>query len=520
MTGTRMTRGAWRAAWLSLVLVPPAATGQETDYGELRRWVDAHRGAVVHELVPLLAIPNVASDAPNIRRNADLLVLMLERRGMEARLLETGGPPLVYGELDVPGATTTLLVYCHYDGQPVDADRWIGHAPWDPVLREGPLESSPAIRRWPGPEDAYADDWRIYARSASDDKAPIVALLAALDALDAQGLAPSARLKVLLDGEEEAGSPRLLAALRAHADLLEADVAIFADGPVHPSGRPSVGMGVRGIVTAELTVYGPKVSLHSGHYGNWAPNPAERLAELLATMQDAGGRVTIDGWYDDVLPLLPADEEALARLPDDPSELRSLGIAEPEGEGRSRWEMVTLPSLNVRGLRSAWVGEEARTIVPDRATSSLDFRLVPDIRPEDQVARFVAHVERQGYRVVRGEPDDSMRLAHPRLARIVAGAGYPAVRTTLGHPRARSLIAELRRAHGGELVVIPTYGGSIPGHLFPDVLGAAFVNLPIVNPDNNQHGPNENVRLGHLFEGVATLAAALRAPWGEPRGLP
>ncbi len=508
----RIAAGALAAVvWLTAAA---PAVAQDSDYDAIRSWVEAHQAPVVEELVTLLSIPNVASDLPNIRRNADLLVEMLEERGIEARLLETGGPPVVFGELNVPGASTTVLFYCHYDGQPVDPAAWVGHSPWEPVLREASLAEGAGIRPWPeGPEARYEDDWRIYARSASDDKSPIVGLLAAIDALRAQGLELTANVKFLFEGDEEIGSPHLPEALRAHADLLAADVAIFADGPVHPSGAPSVGMGVRGIVTAEITVYGPAQPLHSGHYGNWAPNPAERLIELLATTQDETGRVTIEGWYEDVVPLGPADSAALETLPDDPAELRELAIAEPEGEGRSRWEMVTLPSFNVRGIRSGWVGEEARTIVPDRAIASLDLRLVPDVRPRDQVELFIAHVRRQGYHVVSEEPDLETRLAHPRLAKVVSRDGYPAVRTPLDHPAARTLVGELRRAHAEELVVIPTYGGSIPGYLFPEVLGAAFVNLPIVNPDNNQHSPNENLRLGHFFEGIISLAAALRAPW-------
>ncbi|MFQ5678193.1 MAG: M20/M25/M40 family metallo-hydrolase [Gemmatimonadota bacterium] len=491
---------------------------QDADYGRLRRYVRNHEKAIVERLMAFLSIPNVAVDLPNMRRNAEQVERMLRLRGAETRLLQTGGPPLVYGEIRSPASTVTVLFYAHYDGQPADPSRWVGHEPWEPILRAGPLESHPEPIPIPPTGEAIDRNWRVYARSASDDKAPIVALMTALDGLRDQELRPTANLKFLFDGEEEAGSPHLAAAMRTHRSLLAADVAIFADGPVHPSNAPTLALGVRGIVTVELTVYGPRRPLHSGHYGNWAPNPAERLAELLASMQDDSGRVTIEGWYDDVRPLSAADRAALAHLPDDPAELDALGVPEPEGDGRSRWEMVTLPSFNVRGLRSGWVGGEARTIVPDRAVASLDFRLVRDVRPEAQVARFLRHLRRRGYHVIEEEPDEAARRAHPRLARVTVSDGYPAARTPADDPLARALLAELRRATGRETVVVPTLGGSVPAYLFPELLGATFLGLPIVNPDNNQHSPNENLRLGNLFDGIVSLAGAMRAGWEEVVG--
>jgi acetylornithine deacetylase/succinyl-diaminopimelate desuccinylase-like protein len=484
---------------------PPAAQ-------EVAAYVEAHRLEIAAELIDFLALPNVAADTEDIRRNAVRLLEMMERRGIRTQLLEADGPPMVFGEIEVPGATRTILFYCHYDGQPADPTRWVGHEPWEPVLRNGTLESSPETFSLPAAGSAIEDDWRIYARSASDDKSPIIALLTALDALEAAGLAPTSNLKFIFEGDEEAGSPNLDLMVRENADLLAADIAVIADGPRHSSGRPTAVFGVRGIVSVELTVYGPTVPVHSGHYANWAPNPAEALAELLATTQAEDGSVTIAGWYVDVLPLGPADTAALAALPDEEEERLRLGIARPEGGGRSRWEMVTLPSFNVRGMRSAWVGDQARTIVPDRAIASLDFRLVRDIQPSDQVERFIGHVQEQGYHVVYDEPDLETRQAHSKLAKIESSQGYPAVRTPLDDPAARSVADAVRAGTGVEPVVIPTHGGSVPGYVFPDYLGAAFVLLPIVNPDNNQHSPNENLRLGHLFDGISILAAVMLMP--------
>ncbi len=514
----RLGRRAVLSVVAGVFAMAPAvpAAGQETaeQAAAVRRYVDGHRAEIVSDLVDLLAIPNVAADSADIRRNAALIRRMMEARGIETRLIETGGSPAVYGELPVEGAKRTLLIYAHYDGQPVDSTKWTGTTPFAPVLRKGTLESAPEPVPLPAQSDAYDPEWRIYARSASDDKAPIVSMLHALDALRAAGLKPSMNVKFLFEGEEEAGSPNLESAVRANADLLRADVAIVADGPVYPSNAPTVSFGARGIASAQITVYGPVHPLHSGHYGNWAPNPAERLAELLATMQDSTGAVTIPGWYDDVVPPGPPEQaafRALAAMPEEEAERKALGVAAPEGGGRSRWEMVMRPSLNVDGLRSGWVGAESRTIIPDVAIASLDMRLVPNVEPGAQIRRLVAHVEAQGYTVIDRDPDLDTRLAHPKLAKVTSSGGYPAVRTPLDDPAARGLIAALHAAAGADLVVIPTMGGSVPGYIFPRYLHATFVGLPIVNPDNNQHSPNENVRLGNLFRGVELFAAALRA---------
>ncbi len=543
-----MSRGGRCLGLLALFIAGAAPLGGQTppEVTAVRRWTASHEGDVVALLRRLLEIPNVAADPAGLRANADTIRAWLAARGVDAQVLpEEDGAPLVFGELKAPGARRTLLLYAHYDGQPVAPAQWVGTTPFRPVLRAGSLATSPAILPWPT-DGRYQPDWRIYARSASDDKAPIVAMLMALDALRASGLRPSVNLKFLFEGEEEAGSPHLEASLRRQADLLRSDMAIVADGPVHPSGRPTVSFGARGIVDAELTVYGALRPLHSGHYGNWAPNPAERLAALLAAAKDSTGRVLVPGWYDGMAPIGAGERAALAALaalPDNEEERNELGIARPlagaagagtgagaaagAGTGRgtgagmgtvagtgtgapTRWELVLYPSLNVDGVRSAFTGPEARTIIPDSATANLDFRLVAGIPPAVQVRRFADFVRAQGYFLVDSVPDRATRLAHARIARLHAGSGYPAVRTALDDPAARAVVPALRRVAGDSLVVIPTMGGSVPGYVFPQLLGATYVGLPIVNPDNNQHAENENLRLGNLFDGIASFAAVMR----------
>src|SRR5574337_1025128 len=351
---------------LSLALYPAHAQKSNPTQGahvaaQAREYHKANEHRIVCELTELLAIPNVAADTPNIQRNAGKVVEMLERRGIQTRRLPVPGRgPVVFGRLDTPGATRAVIFYCHYDGQPVAAGQWRDTKPFEPALRDASIEAGGKLIPFPEPPTPYQDDWRLYARSASDDKAPIVALLAALDALRARNIPLAVNLKLVLDGEEEDGSPNLERVMLAHRELLAGDLLVVADGPVHQSGRPLVFFGNRGILDVELAVYGPVRPLHSGHYGNWAPNPAMRLAQLLATMKDADGRVRIEGFYDDVAPLGEAERRAIAAVPDNDARLaREMGFAQPDGGGKQLVELIHLPSLNVRGLRSADVGKEA-----------------------------------------------------------------------------------------------------------------------------------------------------------------
>ncbi len=485
-----------------------------------RSYVASHQAEIALELRDIVAIPNVASDRPNILRNVDALVSMMERRGVTTHVLEAGGPPVVYGEIGDP-AQPTVLFYCHYDGQPVDPAEWAQDHPWTPVLRTESMEAGGSdVSSWPEPGDAVDPAWRLYARGASDDKAPIVALMHMLDAWSEAGIAPPNRVKFLFEGEEEAGSPHLGDLVREHRDLLEADLVVMADGPIHPSGRPTVDFGLRGMASARLTVYGPIVPLHSGHYGNWAPNPAMRLAQLVATMKGPSGEVMVEGWEDDVVPFGPEEWAALERYPhDDEVRRKQLQLGSLDGGGETRLALISRPSLNVRGLQSLFVGAQARTAIPDVAVAELDLRLVSGNRPDRQVEKLVRHIEAQGYTVVREEPDSALRVNTPRLARVEARGGYPAGRTRLSEVAARGLIAALAAAGLGEPVISPTMGGSGPAWVYTEILGAPFAVVPTVNHDNNQHARNENVRLGHVFRAVEILAATATAelrPEQEP----
>jgi acetylornithine deacetylase/succinyl-diaminopimelate desuccinylase-like protein len=481
---------------------------------EVRDYRMANEDRIMRELREFLAIPNIASDTPNIQKNAAHLVGMLEARGIEAHLLPiTGRGPVVFGKLISPEAKRTVIFYAHYDGQPVDAAAWTDGQPFEPALRDAAIEAGG--KRIPFPENsgshgaAYNDDWRVYARSSSDDKSPIVALLAALDALREKRIPLAVNLKVILEGEEEAGSTHLQSTLELHKNLLGGDLLITGDGPVHQSGRPLVFFGNRGDIGMDITVYGPVRALHSGHYGNWAPNPAMELSRLLASMKDANGRVLIEGYYDDVAPLGEVERKALAEMPENDADLaRELGIAKPEGGGKKLVELIMQPSLNIRGLRSAYVGDQAQNVVPDRAEASLDARLVRGEDPQQKFEQIAGFIRKQGYFVIDREPTMEERRAHLRVAKIINEGGYRASRTPMDLPVSKALIQVIQGATGGKAVIAPTLGGSVPMYIFED-LGLPWIGVPIVNYDNHQHSSDENLRLGHFWRGMEIYGAIL-----------
>jgi acetylornithine deacetylase/succinyl-diaminopimelate desuccinylase-like protein len=472
-----------------------------------RQWRVAHERAIIDEFTALLAIPNVARNLDDMRRNAAHIRAMMDRRGIRNELFETaGGPPAIFGELRTPGATQTLVFYVHYDGQPVEPAQWSDGPPFQPLLRNRSIEEGGRVIALPRTFDPEA---RLYARSASDDKAPIVALFTALDALRAANLPLRSNVKFFFDGEEEAGSPHLEQVIRANADKLRGDVWIFCDGPIHQSRRQQVVFGVRGSTGVNLTVYGARRELHSGHYGNWAPNPALLLARLVASMRDEDGRILIPGFYDDVEPLSEAEKKALAELPDLDRDLRrELWLAGTEGAGRRIEELINLPALNIRGLQAAGVDAQSRNVVPAQATVSIDIRLVKGMDHRRAVDKLVQHVRSQGYHIVDRDPDEQTRLRYPKICKVTGGGGYNAVKAAMDSPMARKIVEAVRAAHSTTLLM-PTLGGSLPIAPIEAVLQTPVIIVPIANHDNNQHGHNENIRLQNLWDGMETMAALL-----------
>jgi len=469
-----------------------------------------HEHEIFAEYVNLLSIPNVASDKANIGRNARTIATMLERRGVKTRLLEVpDAPPVVYGEILTPGATRTLIFYAHYDGQPVEPAMWAGGDPFKPILRSAALEAGGKDIPVPAKGETFDPEWRLYARSTGDDKAPVIAICAALDALKAGGISLNSNIKFFFEGEEEAGSPHLEKIVEKYRDLLKADAWLICDGPVDQTRSQQIYFGARGVTGIEITVYGPRRELHSGHYGNWAPNPALMLSKLLASMKDDDGRVLIKYFYDGIEPLSETEKRAFAEAPDNEALLkRELGLGWSEGAGKKLSELINQPSLNIRGLVSSSVGATARNVIPSTATASLDIRLVKGVDHLTAVDRVIAHIREQGYHVVDSDPDAATRLQYPRIAKVVREGGYNASKTSMDLPISRAIIAAVESAHG-RVIKMPTLGGSVPLYIFTDNLKTPCIGIPIANHDNNQHSANENMRLQNLWDGIETMAALL-----------
>ena len=479
-----------------------------------RAYREANGHRILAEFAELLAIPNVASDSAGVQRNADYIVDRLAAVGVAARTLKVpGAPPVVYGEMLVPGATRTLAIYVHYDGQPVDTAKWT-HDPWEPVLYTAAMTDGGERRAMPREGEAIDPEWMLYARSAGDDKAPLGALLPVLEAFQEAGVTPTSNFKFFFEGEEEAGSPQLETYLAGHRELLDdIDLWLFFDGPVHQSGSPMLTFGVRGVTGMEITVYGSVRPLHSGHYGNWAPVPGQMLANLLSSMKNDDGDVTIAGFYDTVEPIGEAERAALDAMPAYDDELkRELGLAWTEGGGQSLPERLLLPSLTIRGLSSGNTGALARNVIPATATASLGIRLVKGNDPQHMQDLVEAHIRAQGYHIVREEPDMETRLQYPKIARVSRGSGYPAARSSMDLPLVRQVIGAARAASGGDLVLAPALGGSLPLYLFTDLLAKPLMIVPIANHDDNQHAPDENLRIRNLWYGIDLYAALLTMP--------
>lgn len=496
--------GAMLGALIALP-APSAMASKATGLkDQVRTWRQSNEAAIVGELSDLTAFPSVAADPAGLRAAAEHLEAQLKQRGLATRLLSTGEgrAPVVYGELKTKGARRTVVFYAHYDGQPVTPSQWASD-PFKPVMRTGML----------GPETREIDwrkaprldsEWRLYGRAVSDDKASIVAALAALDALKASGRKPSINIKIFWEGQEEAGSTDLAKVIKDNAELLKADLWLIGDAPVSQTRKMQLYFGARGTGDVEMTVYGPLRPLHDGHYGNWVPNPAVMAAELIARMRDSDGRILIPGFADGIKPLTPSEQAAIDALPPVDADLKSqFAIGRSEGDQRLV-DSLMRPALNIRGLRAGQVGDQAANAIPSEATISIDFRTVPGQRPVRPILE--AWLKSQGWTVIDHDPTPAERAASPRLIRLAWEDGYPAWRTDMDLPASRAVIASASRSAGQTVLILPMMGASVPMYLFAELTGVPVIGLPIVNHDNSQHAANENLRLQNLWDGIETYA--------------
>lgn len=465
----------------------------------------------IDELRDFVSIPNDALDHANINRNLTWLTTKFNERGFNSTILPTEGESLFFAALPIEDSKPTILFYMHFDGQSVDPSKWDQPDPYKTVLKskEGDVWKTQ-------PFDSLINDinydWRLFGRSTSDDKGPIIMFLNAIDLLKKNNVAMPFNIKVILDGEEEKSSAPLPDAVKKYRELLMADFLVINDGPVHVSERPTIVYGCRGITTLTLTTYGPIHPQHSGHYGNYAPNPGFDLARVLTSMKDPDGKVLINGYYDGIK-MNEATINILKSVPDNSSEINAnLGIKTPEKVGSFYQESLQYPSLNIRGLGSAWIGEKARTIVPESATAEIDMRLVPETDGTRLKNLVKKHIENQGFFIVDTVPTKEQRMVHDKIITIEEGTVTDAFRTDLTNNYGDFLVNSLKTTFGEDVVQIRIMGGTVPIAPFINELKIPAFIVPLVNPDNNQHSPNENLKIGQIAYGIKVFYGILSIP--------
>ncbi len=436
-------------------------------------WVRAHDAELLAELAAWVAQPSVSSTGEGMAGAAAHGAELLRRSGLAPEVVPTGGWPTLIGTAPGPPGAPHVLVYGHYDVQPPGPLHEWASPPFTPDFRDG----------------------RVYGRGTGDNKGQHLAQLLALRALrELTGRLPC-RVTVLLDGEEEVGSPHLPAVVRQRVAADPPDLVLWSDGPVHESGRPSVVLGVRGVLAFELRARGASAVLHSGNWGGIAPNPAWRLVHALATMRAPDGRVLVEGFADGVEPPSPGERAALDRLPVELSAvLADIGASAPEPPvDRGFADRLVAPTFTINSL-SCEDTPEHRTVIPNVAVARCDVRLVGGQRGDRVLAALRAHL-----------------AVHAPDVELVAGATVEPSRTLPESRWTEAVLAGAAAGLGEPPVLVPALGGSLPIAAFTDGLGVPCYGLPLANVDERNHAPNENLELRWFRRGVVAAAAVHRA---------
>jgi acetylornithine deacetylase/succinyl-diaminopimelate desuccinylase-like protein len=480
------------------------------------QWYNQNEHSIISKYFEFLSIPNTYNDKDDLSKNALFIENLLKSAGVATQLLNNKDQtaiPVVYGEVLAPGADKTIIFYAHYDGQPVNPTQWAtGLEPFTPVFLTDRVDLGGKKIDFPEIGQRFNPEWRIYGRSSADDKAGVYTIIEAYRYIRNTGIKPNVNIKFFFEGEEERGSINLESILEHHKEKLRSDMWVICDGPMPASGKKQITYGVRGDINVYLTIFGAKRPLHSGNYGNWAPNPAHKMARLLASMKDDEGKVLIDGFYDDVIPLSEEERNALNKIEDPGAMMQGeLGFAASETVGKTFLECITsMPTLNINGMSAANTGKLAGNIIPATASAVLDLRLVKGNTVQGQVTRLKKHIEKMGYKIIENEPTDEERKQYSNLIYFAMKDGYPAQRTSMSHPTAKVIADALQKSvYDGELIQMPSSGGSLPLYLFEKVLQTSPVTIPIVNYDNNQHAENENLKLSCLKEGIKSLTSVM-----------
>ncbi|MBK8518052.1 MAG: M20/M25/M40 family metallo-hydrolase [Saprospiraceae bacterium] len=456
----------------------------------------------------LLKIPNNGNFPEQMEDNANWCVKTFNNLKFSTQILRSEGIPHVLAERVFNKNYKTILFYLQIDGQPVDSSKWHQRSPYIPSLKKLVHDKWEAVD-WKMLEDGYDPDLRIFARSASDSKGPAMAFISAMEILNKKSISPKFNIKVIMDFQEELGSPALTRLVSEKPALFNAELMLIMDGARDLSNLPTLTFGARGIATVTLKVFGATRDLHSGQYGNFAPNPIFKLADLIAGMKDENGRVTLPGFYEGV-DIDDAEKEAIEILHENQDEIkRSLGIADMDHVGTSYQESLLYPSLNVRGIQSGWVGQEVRTLIPSTATAEIDMRLVPETPAERQIKLLKDYILSKNFHFVDSIPTIEERQKYTKLISMKSDIGSLPFRTKINSSIGQWLSKAMYDIFDDRFVKTITTGGSQPIAPFINTLNIPAVSIRIPNPDNNIHAPNENIRVGNYVEGIQMCLSIL-----------
>ncbi|WP_339651691.1 M20/M25/M40 family metallo-hydrolase [uncultured Maribacter sp.] len=475
---------------------------------ELKSLTDKGFNVAITNLHHFLKLQNDGNFPEQINKNKQWCDSVFRTLDFKTQTIKTEGAPLLFAEKIYKKNYRNILFYLQIDGQPVDSSAWSQPNPFEPVIKvyENGIWSPVEIET---NQNIYDDDWRIFARSASDSKGPAMSLISALQILQKQNINPKYNIKVIMDFQEELGSPDLPKAVLENRDLLSADMLFIMDGTRHLSNLPTLTYGARGIATATIKVFGPSYALHSGQYGNYAPNPVFEAARLISSFKDDHGIVQIPGFYDGVV-LTDRDKKLLSTIPENNDSLNiRLGIYNSEQVAPTYQEALQFPSFNIRGLKAAYTGKEVRTLIPEDVIIEIDMRLVPETPAERQLELLRNHILKQGFHLVDSAPNNEDRATFKKLASLEFRIGSKPFRTDMDSDIGKFLNTALKKVFGNNIVNMRTTGGSQPMAPFIQTLNIPAVSIRIPNPDNNIHGPDENLRLGNYREGILSCLTIL-----------
>lgn len=456
-----------------------------------------------------LSIPNLGSDKDHVQQNLSWCEQVFQDLDFDIKMIKTREVPILLAEKRAPDlAAKTILFYLQIDGQPFDPLEWSQEDPFIPVVKK-PVGDQWQMVPWESAANTYHPDWRIFGRSTSDSKGNVVGFITALKKMKAEGKSSDYHIKVIMDFQEELGSPTLPLAVEENKEAFAADWMIILDGTRHVSNLPTLTFGARGILSVTLRIFGPKNPMHSGQYGNFVPNPVFALSRLIAGMKDEEGRVLIPGFYDAVH-LDRKTKYALAEVPEETTTLLSrIGISEPEKIGDSFQEALQYPSLNIKGISAAKIGRLSTTIIPEDAVAEFDIRLVPETPAEKMIALFTNYIKGAGFHLVEEEPNADERKKYPKLAFLSFKIGSKAYRTDLNSELGKWAEQTMKKLFGNRLVKVRTTGGSQPIAPFINTLNIPALAVNIPNPDNNIHAADENLSFRNFLEGIDICYALL-----------